>query len=187
MKKISLLILILTAFLPADMLFSQETKSVLPDSVNLRIISCVESSKSSFLDNIPEGMLSNYGLNNKDEITKSSIGNPLKVYTILNDQLSFSNTWRVPLVVDKNYRALFSVIIDEKGEYKIVDFGATLLASIIFNESRLNDLQGLLRVYEIKKDFFIYEKQNGEYEYEPIPEVNKAKYSLDEILKLKNN
>lgn len=108
-----------------------------------------------FTDSIPNYLLPNYGFNNRNEIQKAIIENPIKVYTIKNKEMIPTNTWRIPISIDGEYRALFTVIKEDNGEYLLVDFGAKWLASEL--QKRLTDDEmHLLRVYELKTDFAFY-------------------------------
>ena len=152
--------------------------------INQNVINVVENSMKPFLDSIPNEILINYGIKDKGEINKATIGNPIAVYTIAKDSLIFTDTWRVPLIIDNEYKSLFTVFKNVDEEYKIVDFGAILLAQEIFKKSKDNDFKGLLRVYEIRKDFFICDNNEGVFEFQPIPNPEKKKYTLTVILNL---
>lgn len=137
-----------------------------------------------FLEEIPSEILSNYGINNQAEINKATIGKPIAVYTIKNGSLSFTNTWRVPLVIDNEYRALFTIHKNSDDEYKIVDFGAVLLAEEFFKFKKENDFSAMLRVYELRTDYFMCEDSVGEWKFQPISNQEKSQYSLNELINI---
>jgi len=157
------------------------------DSINKIIIQVTESSMHHLLDSIPDQLLRNYGINNRNELANATIGKPVGVYNIVNEQLVFTSTWRVPLVIQSEYRALFTVVRDDTGNYKVVDFGATGLAQEIFNQSLSYNIKGLLRVYELRKDFFICDDNKGEYEFQPVPIIEGKKYQLKDVLNFIRN
>ncbi len=108
-----------------------------------------------FTDSIPNYLLPNYGFNNRNEIQKAIIENPIKVYTIKNKEMIPTNTWRIPISIDGEYRALFTVIKEDNGEYLLVDFGAIRLAKEI--QKRINGSTiYLLRIFELQTDFVFY-------------------------------
>lgn len=153
--------------------------------MNKNVVNIVELSMKPFLDNIPDEILINYGIKDRNDINKAIIGNPVPVYTIEKDSLVFTNTWRVPLIINNKCKSLFTVSKNANDEYKIVDFGAVLLAQEILKKSKNNVLIGLLRVYHIHKDFFIIcnNKNNG-LKFQPISKRKKKKYTFDDILYL---
>jgi hypothetical protein len=158
-------------------------------SQRLNMNTSIENSTFSFLENIPEKMLVYHGINNRDEINRAVIGSPIAMYIILNDSLTFTNTWRVPFIIDNEYKALLTVFENEEKGYEIVDFGASLLAKEIFMyiQKNGNELKGLLRIYNINQDFYIRVKNTEEYEFQPVINPESATYTLEEILILNNN
>ena len=149
------------------------------------IIEAVKQSMQSMVGSIPENLLPNYGIKNSKEIEKAVIGTPIGMYTITNNEMIFTHTWRVPLLVENQSIALFTVIENkETGRYSTVDFGATTLAHELDNNNEKEELFGMLRVYEIKKDFKIHSNSKGSYQFAPIPNETKHLYSLKEILNL---
>lgn len=137
-----------------------------------------------FLEDIPDDILPDYGIKNRDEIRKSTIGRPIAVYTLEQGALSFTDTWRIPLIVDDEYRALFTVFKSCNNEYKIVEFGAVLLAEEFFEFEKEHDFSAMLRVYELRKDFFISSKRAGEYLFYPVPSSKEKGYRMDEIIEM---
>lgn len=137
-----------------------------------------------FLDNIPQNVLKNYGINNESEIKESTIGDPIAVYTIESNILKFTNTWRIPLIIDNEHRALFTLYKNSDNEYKIVDFGAVLLAKEFSKFGKENDFSAILRVYQLRKDFFMCKDNKDEWKFRPIPAKDKIEYNLNEIIAL---
>lgn len=151
---------------------------------NQMVADVVRNSMGEFLNNIPDKYLGNYGIKNKEEINKIIVGMPLDVFVLFEDSLKFTDTWRVPLILDDEYTSLFTVSKDETGEYNVVDFGATVLAQEISKKGNNNNLRGLLRVYQLKKDFFICQDDDGNFEFHPIPNPDNQSYTLTEVLNL---
>lgn len=152
------------------------------DLRTMNVMKAVENSTAAFLDNIPDEILANYGIKYRAEIKRASAGLPIAVYTITHDTVSFTNTWRVPLLIDNEHRALFTVFLTPDGEYRIVDFGATILARELSAYQKDKNFRGLLRVYELHKDFLIINDTKGGFEYRPLPASEKKNYSLSDIL-----
>lgn len=144
----------------------------------------IDTSIMFFLDEIPYEVLINYGIKNKAEIEKATIGNAIAVYTIEKDSLLFTNTWRIPLIIDNEYRALFTVFKNSDDEYKVVDFGAVLLAKEFYKFNKENDFSAILRVYELRKDYFICKDNKSEWKFQPISNQEKKQYSLNELIKI---
>lgn len=175
-----LTVLSLILALISNSIFSQETSQH-----HNNVVEAVKHSIQSMVGSIPENMLPNYGIKNRDEINRALVGRPVEIYTIVKNEMIFTNTWRVPLLIDNQPVALFTVILDNNtNQYKTVNFGATILAREISNCNEKNDLFGMLRVYEIKKDFTIHSSSKGSYQFAPIPNETKQLYSLKEILNL---
>lgn len=144
----------------------------------------VEKSMSNLLDSIPDELLANYGINNRSELRKATIGNPIAVYTIVGDSIIFTNIWRVPLIIDNDYKSLFTVFKDSKNEYIVVDFGAKLLAREISKIENKDYLTGILRVYELRKDFLIFGNLQSDCEMIAIPNTEQQKYNLSDIMNM---
>ncbi len=172
-------ILLLAMLMIARLAFSQEPIIPTPE-IN-------EKTKKSFflfLDDIPSELLANYGINNKAEIKESTIGNPIAVYTIESDSLKFTNTWRIPLIIDNEFRTLFTMYKNSDNEYKVVDFGAVSLGKEFFNFGKETDFSAIIRVYQLRKDFFMFTDKRGEWKFRPIPAKERREYSLNELISL---
>jgi hypothetical protein len=143
----------------------------------------VEVTMKPFLKAIPIDMLPYYNISDTNEINKAVIENPIPVYYLDHDSLQFSNTWRVPLIINDEYRALFTVLFSNEA-YSIVDFGAAVLAEDIQKYTKETSIFGILRVFSIHKDYFIIKNEKNEQMFEPIPVYNNQKVTLSEILKL---
>lgn len=141
----------------------------------------VETTMKPFLKAIPVNLLPLYGISDTLEIHKALVGTPIPVYYVDHDTLQFSNTWRVPLIVDHQFRSLFTVYFD-RDNYVIVDFGAVVLAQDIQIYISTTPIVGLLRVFPLQRDYFITESSSKELLFDPIPVSKNQKIKLPEII-----
>lgn len=143
----------------------------------------VEVTMKQFLKAIPADMLSIYNISDTSEINKAVIGDPIPVYYLEHDSLKFSNTWRIPLIINDEYRSLFTILFSNES-YSIVDFGANVLAEEIQKYRKDTPILGILRVFTIHKDYFISKNDKNELYFAPIPVFNNQKIPLSEIIKM---
>ncbi len=143
----------------------------------------VEVMMKPFFKAIPMDMLTYYNIGDTSEINKAVIGNPIPIYYLDHDTLKFSNTWRVPLIINNEYRALFTVLFSNEA-YSIVDYGAAVLAEDIQKYTKETPILGILRVFTLHKDYFIIKNDNNESLFEPIPVYKNQKLPLSEIVKM---
>ncbi len=114
------------------------------------------------LSHIPVGQESLYGFNNREEFYKAQANEALK-FVIYDDSLRQNTlSWRLPISVDGEYRALLT-IEEHKGVLRLADFGAAVLAKDIQEHRSANvDCIGILRAYHFGGDFLIVLKQGQE-------------------------
>jgi len=148
------------------------------------ILKIANTQINSFINNIPDQNLGDYGFKNREELNKIIFGNPIKIFTLKDTAIVFTSTWRVPIVIDNEYRALLT-IIKENGAYKAVDFGARVLAEEIFKKKTVQT-SGLLRVYELKSDFIIEGFSRNQLKFIPIQNTERKSYNLNDIFNLIN-
>ena len=141
----------------------------------------VEETMKPFLKAIPSNLLPIYGISDTLEIQNAQVGTPIPVYYIDHDTLQFSNTWRVPLIINDQFRSLFTVYFD-RDAYLIVDFGAVVLAQDIQKYISSTPIVGLLRVFPLQRDYFISETKSKELLFDPIPVSKNQKIKLTEII-----
>jgi len=124
---------------------------------------------SQTLSKIPAGYEDLYGFKNKSEIENAEIGNPFEFYKIENEELKKTSSFRVPIIVAEEFRALAT--IEYIGDtYHVVDFGSTVLANEIQKVCRENpkmSFAGILRVYDIFSDFMMMSKKQ-DYIFIPL-------------------
>ena len=181
MKNIfKLTIIVITLAFAGESTFAQDVSKE-----HKNIIETAQQSMQSMVGGIPENLLPDYGIKNSNELEKAVIGTPIGMYTITNNEMVFTQTWRVPLLINNQSIALFTVVKNkETGKYSTVEFGATTLARELSYNNKKEELFGMLRVYEIKKDFKIHSKSKGSYKFAPIPNETKNLYSFKEIINL---
>jgi hypothetical protein len=163
------------------MLFSFSLSSQIQQVNIIEPQKTVEATMIPYLKAIPVNLLSIYGISDTLEIQKAQAGTPIPVYYIDHDTLQFSNTWRVPLIVDGQFRSLFTIYFD-RDAYAIVDFGAVVLAQNIQNYISKTPIVGLLRVFPLQRDYFITQNTSKELFFDPIPVNKNQKIKLPEII-----
>jgi len=123
----------------------------------------------SVLEKIPTNDEISFGFNNREEFKLAEIGNPLEFIWYSEAKDNSNKVWRVPIIVNGEYRALLNVQ-NLENEFKIADFGASVLARDIqktMNENTDKNVSGVLRLTAITSDFLIV--RNGEKEeYLPL-------------------
>ena len=130
------------------------------------VLKTAKSQISNFTRDLPESDLASYGFNNRTEFEKIGFGDPIPVYTLKDSVVVFTSTWRVPLVIEGEYRSLLTVI-EADGQYKAVDFGASELARA-YAAGKTPETSGMLRVYELHKDYFIQGREKSNQTFIPI-------------------
>jgi hypothetical protein len=116
-----------------------------------------------WLKKIPEGKELSYGFQNRDEFSKATAGDPLPYFTLIKDGLVTSIEFRVPILIDGEYRALLTM--QKNGEeYLAVDFGAKELAKDIQTTIRNADVpvSGFVRSIDLHSDFLLMSGSAGE-------------------------
>jgi len=147
------------------------------------IINIAKNRIHSFIDNIPAENITDYGFKSKAEFDKITFGEPVKIYTLKDGNIEFTDTWRVPVVINNEYRSLLTVI-KEKEELKAVDFGACVLAKAI-SEKKSDKTIGILRVYKIYSDFII-DEDNKILSFIPVKAETREVHDLTYIINLLN-
>jgi hypothetical protein len=99
-------------------------------------------------------MLPKYGINERASLSKASFGQPIVRCKIIDGNLTFTDTYRVPLIIDDKYVALLTVEKRNDNTYDVVSFGGNILAEQLYESRKNKSILGILRVYELKKDFF---------------------------------
>ncbi len=122
-----------------------------------------------YLEKIPLGQEEMFGFNNRHDFSKAEIGIPYEVFTLNADFFNDENirrdknyiistgNWRVPIIVDNEYRALLTISNFNK-TYGIVKIGAKGLAEELglFKQNYTSiNTPNILRVFQLKGDFIL--------------------------------
>ncbi len=155
----------------------------------------IKENISSVLNKIPQNKEQQFGFNNREEFDIATIGDALQLIHY-GDTLNNENyIWRIPILVNGEYRALLTIYQDSNG-YKIADFGAAVLAKDIqqkINQNPNRTIYGILRIHSISGDFLIVKDDNTDI-YIPLTSAIyyisskgievKSYYNLADIKKL---
>ena len=160
MRFIKLATLIIYILINGCSAFSQNTNNDEDSKISL----FVEANISTILNKIPDNYEPQYGFANRGEFDFVTVGKPIQLYTI-NDTVVYKQLqWRVPIIVNGEYRALLTV--QKTGnKYIIGDFGAAVLANDIQQKaSKYLDENTIciLRAYAIGSDFVIIKNSAGD-------------------------
>lgn len=133
-----------------------------------------------YLEKIPNGMECKYGFNDREELKKAKLLNPINVVTPSDDYFSSelidtsnirfipSTNWKIPISVNSKYCCfLQGKFID--GNFKIFGIGGNLLAQQLNAlETKLlkynNMNRCLLAFNDIKKQYLVYSYDNIDYD-----------------------
>ena len=148
---------------------------------SVRIIA--RSSLAAFLAQIPLGHESRYGFLHRGEFARATLAVPLRVYTTYPDSLNGDNDtlsnrpvalneWRVPVLVDGEFRSLITIALVD-GVLKAVELGGTALAREFgeFDKKYPGARRSLFRLYLLKCDFIVLDRTGAgadEDEYHPL-------------------
>ncbi|MCX6280332.1 MAG: hypothetical protein NTU51_00030 [Bacteroidetes bacterium] len=149
------------------------------------ILQAVQKQFQSFTLNIPENILVNYGFKNREEFKNVTFDTPFRVYIIKDSNIVFGSSWRVPVVVDNEYRALLTIIL-VNGDYQVADFGARVLAGELFAKKSAQTC-GLLRVYELRSDYLIETSSSNQVQFIPVQGPGDKRLGLHDIFNLIKN
>lgn len=184
---ILLLIMLLSVFMLG--LYAQSGRmiadeKVTPDIVE-EVIKAAKAGLAERLEIIPKGEELLWGFNNRAEFALATIGRPYQMYTLNQKFYSVSmllekenyitpnGIWRVPVVVDGEYRTFLSVS-EDNGVWRASGIGGAELAReiAIFEKSSIvkEDTESgiLLRVFKISSDFIVFSSNNGVLKAYPV-------------------
>ncbi len=140
----------------------------------LRINKFVQENLQEVLLKIPFTQIKEYGFNDTDEYIYAKPAKAL--YFIIYEGRRDVKIWRIPIIVNGEYRALLNISENEEG-YEIADFGAKTLAKEIqytINTYKNFNFEGLFRSYIKGSDFLIAINKNGEKVYIPLASAIKS-------------
>lgn len=141
----------------------------------------------TWLDKIPCGQEQYFGFTSRDEFASATIGNPIQTY-YFSDELEEateellvpSNEWRVPVLVNNEYRALLTVTPVE-GAFKVVNIGAAGLARELGTKTGHRNM--LLRSFKAKCDFLVADNAGKGIMLMPLQSARKNLSQLDHASK----
>jgi len=90
-----------------------------------------------YLSKIPYGKEKEFGFNSREEFINIKLGNPYQIVIVNNlsdksnssDKFSFINRWKVPIMINDEYRCFLDVVRSDR--YEAVGFGLHELAKDI--------------------------------------------------------
>ena len=139
------------------------------NGVNEKVVKAANDKLYSFLENIPVGSESQFGIDNRDEIKTATLGTPYHVMVLTKEfynainlsgaayaaYVTGSNEWRVPVLVNGSSRVLVTVNA-ENGSYTAGDLGGAGLArELQQGKPRKKHTYAILRVHRLTSDFLI--------------------------------
>ena len=130
--------------------------------------------------------LSDCGIKDRSQLENFDIGKPIPLFTIVNENLTFTGCWDMPVMSDGEPFYLALVKLDDDGQYRWAGDGYAPLAKIIHNYEHKDLIIGPLKVryswgYLIirkdNQDVFvqIYDDATHQYDF-------KNEYSFSELL-----
>ncbi len=135
-----------------------------------------------YLEKIPVNDIGAYGFKAPSEYRLIKLGKPIRMKTFneladgkknagSSTYIVSTNEWRVPLVVNGEYRAFLSVAGDNVHSLSCVDFGAAVLAKEIGNMISSQKIKNcaILRMYTLRCDMVILDSDKIQADYELIP------------------
>ena len=140
------------------------------------VVKAAADGLNSFLGVIPLDDLSHYGFSNKEELSKASLGEAIRVHTITPDKIidydpgkefltlvSQTKVWFFSVQSDGDIKTLLTVDMVD-GKYKAVAIGSSGLAKQLNKiKKEWPESKGynhtLVRIYQAKSDFIIVAKE----------------------------
>jgi len=150
-----------------------------------------ERAVAPFINNMSERDYSKYGIKSKSQLEKLNVGKPIPYYTIYNGNLTFSDTWSVPLLSDGE-PLFFETGAFSDGLYFFIDIGNANKNIIehIYNYEYKDSIIGSLGVTTSGKgmDYLIIRKENKDIFVQVYDEATgeycKNEYSFSEVVNL---
>ncbi len=144
----------------------------------------IKAGLSNLTKDIPDQYIDRYGFKSQEEIEHAEIGEAIPVYSIKNNQLEFNSIWRIPIIVDGEFRALLTVESTKDKEYKIADFGARDLAKELQKKTKDYPLVGILRSYKLQSDFVIVSDSNKDLKFIPVKSEEIRLLQFEKVVEL---
>jgi hypothetical protein len=155
------------------------------DTNDIRLVATQQL--ATWLDKIPIGQEQHFGFADRDEFAAATIGTPVHTFyfadeleTKVNELLVPSFEWRVPVLVNNEYRALLTVAPVE-GVLNIVDLGAAGLARELGTQTGHKNV--LLRSFKAKCDFLVADHNGKGIMLMPLQSARRNLRQLDHASK----
>ena len=156
--------------------FSQ-SNTIPTDANEASVQTAAMADLEAFLGKIPEGREIEYGFRNREEFRRAKLGTPVQVFTIHPESMREGidpgrgymvplNEWRVPVIVEGEYRTLLTVAIVNNA-LKTVELGGELLAKEMMKlgEKEPNGRKAMLRLYRLRCDFLVIDRDGSGMEH----------------------
>jgi hypothetical protein len=140
---------------------------IYPQAIDDGIVTTASSALQTFLNKIPPGQEGKYGFRDRGEFLRATTATPVRLFTLHPDSIKNGITpgknylipqeeWRVPVLVDGEYRALITVA-RTGGILKAVELGAAELAHElgVFEKNHPSQPKSILRLYQLQCDFLV--------------------------------
>jgi len=129
--------------------------------------------------------LSDWGIKDRAQLEHLYLGNPIPIYAILYEDLTFMGRWQVPVMSNDEPLFLTRIQLDDNGQYRWVGRGGSW-AEAIHNYEHKDLIIGYLDSYPFS--YLIIRKEDKDifvkiYDY-ATREYCKDEYSLSEVLNL---
>ena len=149
----------------------------------------MDSTLLSYMKKYPDKGLSYLGIKEKSQLENLYLGKPIPSYMIVNESLTFTGCWQIPVLFDGELLFLTRIKLEVDGQYSLDGYGNTTAEAIrnyeykdlIIGRLFVRYGQGYLIIRRDNKDIFVQIYDNDTREY------FKNEYSLSEIILLPNH
>jgi hypothetical protein len=136
--------------------------------------------------NLPEENYSEYGIKNKSQLENLHIGKPIPIYTIENENLTFTGCWQVPVMFDGELLFHTRIKLEVDGQYSLEGYRSKTAEDIrnyeykdlIIGSLLVRYGQCYLIIRRDNQDIFVQIYDNDTREY------LKNEYSFSDVLNL---
>ena len=131
--------------------------------------------------------LSNWGIKDRSQLEHLHLGKPIPQYIIVNENLTFSGRWDMPVMSNGEPLFLAFVRLEKDGQYRYVGDGGTTMAELIHNYEYKDSIVGFLELRD-DMNYFMIRRENQDifvqwYDY-ATREYLKYEYSFNEIMNM---
>ena len=156
------------------------------DETEVSVRAAAIASLNTFLNKIPQGREIEYGFTNRDAFERADLGTPVRIFTLDPDFLKNGmdqknnymiplDEWRVPIIVDDEFCSLLTVAMVDN-TLKTVELGGKMLAKEMMEFWKKDPIgrKGLLRLYQLRCDFMILDRNRSGVEQGEIYPLRSA-------------